>query len=49
MGASDKLAATFHPDVDAIRNDLIRLRELKRLTKPELISLIVKLERRHAQ
>lgn len=44
---SDKLAAALGPNVDAARNELIRRRELKALTKPELITLIVKLERQH--
>jgi hypothetical protein len=45
---ADKLAAALGPDVDAARNELIRRRELKKLTKPELITHIVELERQHA-
>jgi len=47
MSANDKVAAALGPNVDAVRNDLVRRRELKKLTKPELITLVVKLERQH--
>lgn len=44
MGANDKVAATFHPNVDPVRTDLIRRRELAKLKKPELINRIRSLE-----
>lgn len=48
MGANDKVAATFHPHREAVKTDLQRRRELASLSKPELITLIVELERQHA-
>ncbi|MFJ4997122.1 hypothetical protein ACIP5T_03150 [Microbacterium sp. NPDC088619] len=44
MSANDKVAAALGPDVDAVRNDLVRRRELKQMTKPELIDYIVRRE-----
>ena len=41
---AEKLAAALGPDVDAVRNDLVRRRELKQMTKPELIDYIVRVE-----
>lgn len=41
---SNKLAAALGPDVDAVRNDLQRRRELKQMTKPELVTYALNLE-----
>jgi hypothetical protein len=41
---AEKLAAALGPNVDAVRNDLQRRRELKQMTKPELINYIVRIE-----
>jgi hypothetical protein len=37
---ADKAAAALGPNVDAVRNDLQRRRELAGMTKPELINMI---------
>lgn len=44
MSSNDKVAATFHPNVDHVRSDLVRRRELAKLKKPELINIIRSLE-----
>ncbi|WP_295103375.1 hypothetical protein [uncultured Microbacterium sp.] len=44
MSANDKVAATFHPNVDHVRSDLIRRRALAKLEKTELINIIRSLE-----
>lgn len=44
MSANDKVAAALGPNVDAVRNDLQRRRELKQMTKPELVSYIIGIE-----
>lgn len=44
MSANTKVAATFRPNVDHVRSDLIRRRELAKLKKPELINMIRNLE-----
>lgn len=41
---SNKLAAALGPDTEAVRNDLIRRRELNGMTKPELITYALSLE-----
>ena len=41
---AEKLAAALGPDVDAVRSDLVRRRELRQMTKPELIDYIVRRE-----
>lgn len=41
---AEKLAAALGPNVDAVRNDLQRRRELKQMTKPELINYIIGIE-----
>lgn len=41
---ADKVAAALGPNVDAVRADLKRRRELSGMTKPELISYIVRVE-----
>lgn len=46
MGSSDKLAATFH---GATTTELNRRRELKRLSKTELITCVVNLEALNAR
>lgn len=38
---SNKLAAALGPDTEAVRNELRRRIELKQMTKPELISMII--------
>lgn len=44
MSSNDKVAATFHPNVDHVRSDLMRRRELAKLKKAELINIIRSLE-----
>lgn len=44
VGSNDKVAATFHPNVDPVRSDLQRRRELAAMKKPALINIIRKLE-----
>ena len=44
MGSNDKVAETFHPSSEAVKTDLQRRRELKRMSKPELIDYIVRVE-----
>lgn len=41
---SNKLAAALGPDTEAVRNNLIRRRELAAMTKPELITYAISLE-----
>lgn len=41
---SDKVAAALGPDVEAVRNNLARRRELNAMLKPDLISYTVGLE-----
>lgn len=44
MDVSNKLAAALGPDTEAVRNELVRRRELNSMTKPELISMIIERE-----
>lgn len=44
MSANDKLAAALGPDTEAVRNELIRRRELAAMTKPELVTYALNLE-----
>lgn len=44
MSANDKVAAALGPNVDAVRTNLQRRRELSRMTRGELIDYIVNVE-----
>lgn len=41
---AEKLAAALGPDTEAVRNELLRRLELKKMTKPELITYAISLE-----
>lgn len=44
---SNKLAAALGPDAEAVRNELLRRLELKKMTKPELVTYALGLEDNH--